>query len=113
VTDLVIVPNSIKTLRGLLAFIDMQPPGTLIEWQGRVISLVALHSSFLAGPKAGDRALYHKIDALMAGGQAKTIEDAAGQLVDQGLVEGHADYDSLKRRLARNYRRDRKILPRE
>ena len=115
--DLILIPASIKTLEGLIGFVDSYPPRTLFECRGRVISLVALHPAFFSGKslRVEDRGLYHRINSPLACQQAKTIEEAAGHLVDQGLVKsrGEADYDSLKRRLARNYRRDRKIPPRE
>ena len=104
------VPNDIRSREELLALIDALVPGEMLEIDGRVLGLLSHTPAFFDGKtlRVEDRRLYASIDAMVAGGAARTLADAVKQLDLAGLVKGDGHNPQVRRtRLIENYNADR------
>ena len=80
---------------------------------GRVVSLTALSTAaFSCGNcMSQDRRYFGAMDALIRNQESpcSTPESAARFVVEQGIVPGEAEPEWKSQRIARNYRKDRKL----
>jgi hypothetical protein len=85
----------------------------MVIMQGRVLGLTALSTVALSGGNSlsRDRFFFPAMDALIANPESpcRTPEAAARFIVEQGIVPGAAEPEWKSQRIAKNYRKDRKL----
>ena len=110
--DLLIIPST-ATQAQIVDLIDRLRLGDAIVMQGRVLGLTALSTMALSGSNSlsRDRAFFPAMDALIANTEShcRTPEAAARFIVEQGVVPGAAEPEWKSQRIAKNYRKDRKL----
>ena len=110
--DLLIIPSTASQAE-IVGYIDRLNLGDAIVLQGRVLGLNALSTQALSGTasRSRDRAFFPAMDAMIANPESpcRTPEAAARFIVEQGIVPGAAEPEWKSQRIAKNYRKDRKL----
>ena len=110
--DLLIIPSTASQSE-IVDYIDRLNLGDMLILRGRVLGLNALSTVALSGGNSlsRDRRYFPSMDALIANPESpcRTPEAAARFIVEQGVVPGEAEPEWKSQRIAKNYRKDRKL----
>jgi hypothetical protein len=112
-TKILHADKALRTRTEILDQIDLLLPGQMIEIDGRVLSLVSHTPAFFDGKslRAEDRTLYGVIDAMLAGGSARSLPDAVKKLDLAGYIKGNGLNPQVRRtRVIEHYKADREKI---
>ena len=106
------VPSTASQME-IVDYADRLQLGDMLIMQGRVLGLTALSTMALSGNNclSQDRRFFPSMDALINNEESpcSTPESAARYIVEMGIVPGDAEPEWKSQRIAKNYRRDRKL----
>ena len=110
--DILFVPSTASQSE-ICDFLDRLKLGDMLRIDGRVIGLIAHSTMALTGDnhRTNDRRYFASMDALIRNQESpcSTPESAARYIVEMGIVPGEAEPEWKSQRIARNYRKDRKL----
>ena len=110
--EILYVPTT-ATQPEIVDYLDRLKLGDMLILDGRVIGLIAHSVDAITGRRVieQDRRYFASIDALIANPESpvRTHEEAARYIVEQGIVPGDAADEWKSHRIAKSYRKDRKL----
>jgi hypothetical protein len=110
--DILFVPSTASQSE-IVEYIDRLQLGDMLILQGRVLGLTALSTMTLSGNNclSRDRRYFASMDALIRNQESpcSNPESAARFVVELGIVPGDAEPEWKSQRIARHYRKDRKL----